>query len=319
MKFFLLGFWGSNDGPSNVNRSLVQNSDECMEYLKWRRFGRIERWLKCIFCNPIVISAGITKIELLLLKLFHKKTIYILHGYRKYENEINNLRLNDTEIQLESEALRYSDIILPVSEKYSEWVKKMLPEYNNKIKYLNNGITISRRLKKTKEKYSIAVTGGNRKIKNNALVCEAVSKLISDGYDCKVFVFGLLNDDNDDLTKYPFVTFMGQMAKDEYYEALDKISLLILNSKLELFGLVVADAINCNCSLLMSNNVGAASIMRTTDDDIIYDTNDINEISTKALNLLKYGNNDRLYNSIDVEDCSCKSAYNKLKHIVYEL
>ena len=318
MRFLLLGFWCSNDGPSNVNRSLVLNSDDSMEFLKWKNFGSVERWIKCIICNPIVVSGGLTKIELWILKLLHKKVIYILHGYRKYENQINNLHLDELVLNIESETLRISDIILPVSEKYSEWVKEILPEYTHKIKFLNNGVTINRRPKQKKEPFSLAIKGGNRKIKNNAVVCEAITRLIANGFDCKVYVFGFINDGNDDLSKYPFITFMGQMEKEVYYNALDKVSLLILNSELEPFGLVVADAINCNCSLLLSNAVGAMSIMKTTEDDIIFNPHDVNEIATKVLYLFNHGNSERLYRSIDIDDCSCNSAYNKLKQIVYE-
>lgn len=318
MKFLLLGYWRSNDGPSNVNRALVLNSDDSMGYLKWKKFGRIERWIKCIICNPIVVSGGLTKNELWILKLLHKKVIYILHGYRKYENQINNLHLDELELKIEAEILRFSQVILPVSEKYSEWVKKMLPEFKNKIRFLNNGVTIHQRPKQKKEPFSIAVTGGNRKIKNNSVVCQAITKMIDKGISCKVYVFGYINKDNDDLSKFPFVSFMGQMKKDEYHDALDKISLLIVNSELEPFGLVVADALNCNCALLMSNTVGAMSIMKTTEDDIIHNPHDVNEISAKTMHLLNNSNYERLYSSIDIDDCSCKSAYNKLKQIVYE-
>ena len=138
------------------------------------------------------------------------------------------------------------------------------------------------------------------------------------GYDCKMYVFGRMYENNDNLS-YPFVRYMGHLNKEEYYNALDKISLFVLNSVLESFGLVVADALNCNCSLLMSKGVGALSIMSTTDNDVINDCCNVDEIASKMLYLFQNPNSTALYNSINREDASEKSSYLKLKHIVNEI
>lgn len=320
MKFFLLGEWRFNTGPCNVNRSFVENADKSMRYLTWKRFGRIERWIKCLCSNPVVISGGTTTVENRILKLFHKKVIYLLHGLRRYENKVNNLNLSNVILQNEAESLKFSDIILPVSRKYSEWVKKQLPEYTDKISYLNNGVNISRRGKKQKQPFTIAISGGNRRIKNNAIVCQAVAKLIEQGYDCKVYVFGRFYPGGEDLSKFPFIITTGHLEKEKYYDMLDRIALFVMNSELESFGLVAADAINCNCSLLMAHDIGALSIIREKEDcDIIYDKDNVEEVASKMLKLLIDGNADRIYNSIDIEDASEKTAFLKLKNIAKNL
>lgn len=319
MKFLLLGYWKTNDGPSNVNRAFVLNADKSMRYLTWKRFGRIERIIKCIFSNPIVVSGGITPTELRLVKLFKKKLIHIVHGYRKYENEINHLQLPTEIITSEAESLHLSRRILPVSEKYAVWVKNQMPAYASKISFLNNGVTIERRTKIAKKQYSIAVSGGNRSIKNNAIVCDAVANLINRGYDCKVHVFGRFYEGGDDFSKYPFVEVKGHLTKEEYYKELDSISLFVVNSELESFGLVVADAINCNCSLLMADNVGASSIFKLLDCDIIYNNHNVDEVSSKLLYLLQNDNSERLYQTLDLEEISEKKAFQNLKKIASEV
>lgn len=319
MRFFLLGVWRHNSGPCNVNRALVNNSDSSMIHIKWKRFTRIERLFKIFFCRTIVISGGATSEELSLMKLMHKRVIYLMHGYRQYENRINNLNLSKIELENEHQALTISKTILCVSERYSKWLKEQLPQFSNKISYLNNGVTIKRRKRVDKEPFSIAVSGGNRSIKNNGDVCKAVDLLIKKGYDIKLYVFGDFYECNDDILDYGFVKIMGQMDHNSYLTELDKISLFVLNSELEPFGLVVADAIDCNCSLLMSECVGAASIMYTQEEDTIYNQHDINELSNKILYLLNNDNSDRLYSSIDVDDVSEKSAYLKLKNICANL
>lgn len=319
MKFLLLGAWRSNTGPSNVNRALISNSDSSMRYLKWKRLGRIERWIKCIISNPIVVSGGITSFELRLIKLFHKKIIHIVHGYLKVENEVNHLNLPAEFIKNEAESLRLSRIILPVSEKYSMWLKEQLPEYFHKISFLNNGISINRRKSVPKIPMSIAVSGGNRGVKNNKIVCEAVAKLISDGYNCTFHVFGRLYDRGEDLPDFPFIDIKGHLNHDEYYNQLDSISLLVVNSELESFGLVVADALNCNCSLLLSQNVGSTSIFQLQDCDIVYNNHDVIELSHKILHLLLHPNADRIFQSVDIDAVSEKRMFLNLKEIAHEV
>lgn len=318
-QFFLLGEWRLNAGPSNVNKSLVLNSDKNMSYIHSsnRILKRLERF-RSLFYPTIVVSGLASKLEIRLFRLFKKKIIYLMHGSRLYEATINKFTLSEKVLQLESDLLSDSVMIICVSEKYSEWVKKEYPQYTNKIKFVNNGITLNKRPLKLKEQYSIAVSGGNRLQKNNGIVCKAIEKLNTMGYNCHMYVFGRMYENNDNLS-YPFVHYMGHLNKEEYYNALDKISLFVLNSVLESFGLVVADALNCNCSLLMSKEVGALSIMSTTDKDVINDCFDIDEIASKMLYLFQHPNSTAIYNSINSEEASEKSSYLKFKQIVNEI
>ena len=318
-RFFLLGDWRCNAGPSNVNRSIVLNSDKDMGYIRSSNkiIMRIER-LKWLFYPTILVSGSIPGFEIKIFKLFRKKIVYLMHGCLSYEAKINRLNTPEFVLRNERHILSTADTIICVSKTYSEWVKKEYPAYAHKIKFANNGITLNQRPLERKEQYSIAVSGGNRLQKNNGIVCKALEKLNSLGYNCQMYVFGRIYENNDNLS-YPFVHYMGHLNKKEYYNTLDRISLFVLNSVLESFGLVVADALNCNCSLLMSKGVGALSIMSTTDNDVIKDCYDVDEIASKILFLLQNPNYKSLYNSIDSEDASEKNSYLKLKQIVNEL
>ena len=314
--FFLLGNWQKNAGPSNVNRSFVENNDGQMAYIhSLGILGKIER-LKFLFYSKIVISGGIKHFELKLCKLLRKKLIYIMHGCSRYESEINKLRLSQSIINQEETTLKEVNVIACVSRKYSEWVKKRYPMYIDKITYINNGLNIKPRPLKTKEPYSIAISGGNRFQKKNSIVCKAVEKLRSQGFDCKVYAFGREYPNNEDIYSYEYVTKMGHLEKKDYYLVLDTVSLYVINSTIESFGLGVGDALNCNCSLLMSAGVGAASIMTTEDCDIINDCNDIDEVASKILYLFENNNHKRLFDSIDKNAVSEKRAYSNLKVLV---
>lgn len=317
-KFFFLGEWWENNGPSNVNRYLKENNDGSMYCLSFPRITRIERIVRCIIHNPIVISGWAKRVELFLMYIFRKKVFFLVHGYFKYENEVNNLHRPELYAENEEFGFRISKKIIAVSENYSLWLKNMLPRYADKITFVNNGINISRREKISKEPFSIAVTGGNTRIKNNRNLCLAVQSLIKQGYDCHVYVFGNISDSGEDFTDFPFVEFLGQLDTQRYYTVLDRIQLMVMLSNIESFGLSVADGMNCNCSLLLSSHVGALSIFSPKDDDIVFDNQNIDEIAYKLKNLFENPNADRLFASVDLESVSEKAAFLKMKNIVLE-
>lgn len=315
-KFFLLGSWQSNTGPTNVNKTFVENNDGSMSYIHSSgKFAKLER-LKFLLYTKIVVSGGISSFELLFCKLLKKKLIYLMHGCGRYESEINQLGLPASFFEQEDRTLRAACVIACVSYKYSKWVSKRYPQFANKITYLNNGLSLKPRPVLQKEPFSIAVSGGNRIQKKNGVVCKAVGLLRSQGYNCKIYAFGREYPNNEDVYSYEYVKKMGHLDMEEYYAALDKISLYVINSTVESFGLVVGDALNCNCSLLMSDGVGAASIMATEECDIVKDCDNVDEVAAKILYLLEHGNSKRLFDSIDKDEVSEKSAYMNLKRLV---
>lgn len=322
MRMLLIGDYRKNAGPSNVNKSLINNSDNELLYIKAKsKFVMIfEILFKAALSDVLIVSGCGSKKYYTLLKPFHKPMIYILHGYAKYENVVNNLHLSEDAIKAENSFLERSDLIVPVSKWYSEWFSQQCPQWKNKIQYLNNGVNIDFRPLQIKDEYTIAVTGGTRIIKNNIEVCRAVEKLYQKNNRYHVYVFGHIYKNNDcEIMNFPFVTFMGQLNKDEYYHKLDRISCFILDSEVEPFGLVVADAINCNCSLLLSKSVGANSILTLTDMDIIENPHNIEELCSKIENVFENPNSERVARSINIEEVSERSAYLKLKEMCREL
>ena len=164
--------------------------------------------------------------------------------------------------------------------------------------------------------YTVAVSGGNRCIKNNGEVYRAVKMLRSRGIPCKLYVFGRKYPDNDQIEENGYVEYCGHLDKKQYYKKLDTINCFILNSELEPFGLVVADALNCNCSLIMTQYVGGASVMHCSTNDIIQNPHDIEEVADKIQWACEQPNADRLWASIDVNSCSEQVAYQRLKKII---
>lgn len=318
MRCFLLGGHISNGGPDNVNRSLIESSNGEFLCIKCtNKFLRVLESFWKIFVSEQVLVSGVCAPRYYdFLKLLHKKYSYLMHGCIEFENELNKLHLSEKTIESERKVLEGAEHIICVSEGYAEWVRQHYPEYVNKITYVNNGIELEQRRKIEKEPFSVAVSGGNRCIKNNLEVSRTVRKLNEAGTPCKLYIFGRKYPDNEEIEETDYITYCGHLDKKPYYDKLDAISCYVLNSEVEPFGLVAADALNCNCSLLMSKNVGAKSIMRTEDTDIILNPHNVDEIIEKLQYLFEHPNSDRLYRSIDRQDCSEETAFQKIKAIL---
>lgn len=323
MKIFLYGDNATNAGPSNANKALIANADSSLLYFKHTDRVRkaVELFWNVRKADVIVVSGGCNLTRLKQIKRMHQnaKIVYLMHGNLEYENKVNNLNLTEDALQGEIELLRSAERIVCVSERYAHWVSEKYPQYRSKIRFVNNGLKLERRPKIKKESGTIAVSGGNRAIKNNKEVCEAVQKLIDEGLPCKVVVFGRIYPNNDDILKYPFVEYKGHLDKEEYYKQLDSKSLFVLNSELESFGIALGDALNCGCSVLLSDNVGAGSILKLEEEDCIHNPHDVDELAEKIRNALLHPNIDRLWVSVDKEACSAKSSYLKLKKICEEI
>ncbi len=317
-KVYLLGTYLQNSGPSNVNRSLIEVADKRLDYIRSTNkvIKKIERFIKDIKYRDIIISGQINSAEYYIFKILKKRIFYLMHGCMRFENEINKLNASSKTLILEDNILALSSKIIAVSENYALWLKERFPNYANKIVFANNGIEINVRKKREKEPYSIALAGGNRMIKNNLDVCKAVEILREKGFDISIKAYGRMYSDNDNLMQFPFVTQMGHLAKDDFYSSLDNVALVVINSEVESFGLVVADALNCNCALLMSKNVGALGIMRTGSDDIINNPHNHKEIAEKILNLLNESNSSRLLSSINRDTCSSNAQYVSILEII---
>ena len=318
MKCFLLGAHDQNAGPSNVNQSLIRNSKGEIIHTKFgnKLLRTLETLFRIITCEKILVSGVCAPRYYHLLRLLQKKYSYLMHGCIDYENEINKLHLLEQTLETEKKVLRDAEHIICVSKGYAEWVKQRYPEYINKITYVNNGVELKHRTKISKVPFTVAVSGGNRCIKNNIEVSRAIKVLNCEGIPCKLYIFGRKYPYNDEIEENDYIAYCGHLDKEQYYEKLDAISCFVLNSEIEPFGLVVADALNCNCSLLMSQNVGGKDIMRTEECDIIKNPHDVNEIVRKLKYLFHYPNNERLYKSIDVQDCSEERAFQKIKEIL---
>lgn len=322
MKILFLGGHRANSGPQNVNKQLIKYLNNDVSYLNSENklCKKIELLFKFCFSNIIIISGFSIHAPFIckVAKIFHKKTIYILHGYAKYEIKMNNLGDFEKDSKIEEDLLNNVTLILCVSQKYMEWLKNEKPELSNKLYYLNNGIELKNDLHKiinNDDVIRIAVAGSNRNMKNNIEVCRAVEKMLSENIKVELNIFGKIYDECVDLSQFKFAKIHGNMAQEDFYKELCKNDIFILNSDIESFGLAAVDALSCGCSILVSKNCGVLSVMKLNYMDIIDDPHNIDELVKKIKFVYKKPNNKRIIKSIDLINCSWESTANRLLKI----
>lgn len=127
-EYLFVGATDGNTGPANVNKGIVANlpSDFCIanNVNKIRKY--FEAFVGVIKCKVIIVS-GMSKVgacAIKLAKLLNKKTIYIMHGCYEIETALNEAVVDANSIQMEQYILHNVDLLLPVSERYSQLIQK---------------------------------------------------------------------------------------------------------------------------------------------------------------------------------------------------
>ena len=279
MKIVFIGNCELNTGPSNVNKEFKKILHEKISFLKFKIkiLRAIETIIKVMWSDVIVIS-GMSIINDLALKgaiFFKKKIIYIMHGYYAYEEKLNKFDHNKKKIKSEEYLLERANKIVTVSEKYMNFVLGYFPNYKEKLTFINNGVNWKQyqNIKNLNERnpYLLISMGGGRPQKNNIVICEAVT-LLNEKYNLP-FRYVVLGRDYKDtifIKQNKYTKYIGQVSKERVEEWLKKSSIYIQNSTFEPFGLAPIEALCMGCNLLISNNVGAISILNNiTEEEII--------------------------------------------------
>lgn len=315
MKILFVGDHHSNAGPANVNKQIIENLTEEYHILKASNLpSKIVELFWEMNSSDVLVLSGITKIgmaALKLAKLMKIKSIYMMHGCAEYEVKMNGREPNSQLlVRREKEILKAVDLILPVSRRFSDWVKKNYPQYKNKIQYLFNGVEQPEKVDFHGERLQnrVIAVGADRATKNNSVLCEAVEEL---GGFAKLIICGKIHS-QDSLSYSPNIQYLDLIPQKEFYLELCKSNLFVLNSTFEPFSLSVIDALNCGCSILVSNDAGIVDLLELKDTDIIFDPNDKKEIQTKIQYLLANPNNSRIVSCLDYKSLSYQKRVEEL-------
>lgn len=328
IKTLLIGDFKSENGPAIVNKHLMSIRGTKTYYSKAiTRLGRIfELLIKSIPAQVIGFS-GLSKINCLGIKwakLLHKPTFYIMHGYAHKEAEINglsNVQLVDSETYI----LKHVDKIICVSERFRDYMATILPQYKDKLEYANNGVEWINLEQIThvnnNNQYEIISVGGGLRYKNNLAICKAIAQIQNQlDKPVRFTIIGDAGSDKEAILKYDFVEYIDHLEHKDVIEKFKTSHLYIQNSYLETFGLCVVEALSVGCNLLISQNVGALSILNQIEaTDVINDPECINEIGEKIIYNLTHSNHKRLLSAIEPEKTSWCATNQRLNEIIGEL
>lgn len=112
--------------------------------------------------------------------------------------------------------------------------------------------------KKMGKELNVITVGSINKNKNQLAVCEALSKLVKDGYTVNYSLCGSIADKEEfqKIAQYSFVSYLGIKSKEELLPLYRENDIFILNSIHETFGLVYVEAMSQGLPILYSQNQG---------------------------------------------------------------
>ena len=291
-KLLLIGDFNSNTGPANVNKNIkMALADKAVYCTKSRKFSRMLEMIQKIFISRNVLFCSFSKADVYgikLSKLLRKKTFYLMHGYIKYEQEING-QYDAKRLEIEKYIINNVEKVFCVSKLMMDKVNKEYNLYN--FDYVYNGIDFNHVSNKkiSKNNYQIISTGGGIPQKNNLIVCEVIKKINKiSPIKYKYVIIGNPHGYKEKFLEYDFVEYYEYLPHEECIKKMAESVLYIQNSLFETFGLAIAEALNCGCKILVSKNVGIIDLLQNiNENEIINDTNDVKEIFEKICILIK--------------------------------
>lgn len=281
----------NNNGPSIVNKNLYKNLKNRIYFLEEKKalkkifeFKKKESGIKLINLSGLSLFNCLVAIYCTIKR---KKISYLMHGAIWIENKYSNYSIQYK--IYEKIILNLSSKIIVVSNNYKE-ILKLEKKYNcfiNKIIVIPNGVEWLQGNLLEKKKKRILSIGGGRKEKNILEICENIS-LLNDP-EIELIIIGKDGKDTDNIKKYKFVKYLGVIPQEEVFQEMEKAQLYIQNSFYESFGLSVLEALNRNCSLLLSSNIGVLDFFsEKIKEEIIVNQNNFQEKLKEVLSKDNY-------------------------------
>jgi len=197
--------------------------------------------------------------------------------------------------------ISFSKKTIVVSEKLSEEINRIKPFFKTRIKTIINGIDIDSidSVEKQSEKYweidnnastIIGVVARLSSVKNHRILFQAVSGLIKQGRDIKLFVvgdgpeMGYLKRFSEQLRIKEKVIFTG-MRKDavSFYPIFD---IFVLPSLSEGISMTILEAMASGVPVVASNVGGNEEIIAHGKNGLLFEPNNFKELSCKIQYLI---------------------------------
>ena len=267
---------------------------------------------------PLVVALFISKFR-------RKKTIYTAHGLISREK---SLGYNYPVLYSFSEycLIQFSDIITTVSKNMKQMIIEDYHIDNQKIIIIENGVDNSffstmqtpQFLDYKNSNHNILFIGGTRKVKGLDFLFKTVNLLIKKDVNVTLFVVGKKGDQHailvsryTDLFDEGTIKFLGQISERELLTLYEFSDIFILPSLYEPFGLVVLEAMAKGKPVIVSDRVGASSLITNMKDGIIVTYNDIDSMAN-AIELLFKNQEKRLEIEINAKETAKEYTWGKI-------
>lgn len=301
-KPLLVGDFYNNYGPgianlalaealgSNVHRTYARTVPPKSFFRLPFCFWRVAEVLVRVPFASSVCFCGLSSLNVTGIKwsrFWHKKTIYLAHGYAALEMKINgdyNKKQEDTEKWV----IENADQILAVSKMFAKKIKNEIAK-DKAVDYIYNIVEIPEANNRAKNRFQVYTTGGAMPRKNNLVVCEAIERLNkkrSKEQQIRLIIAG--KDYDSRFDKYDFVSYRGDIGLSESHKCMEKSELYIQNSIFETFGIAIVEAVARGCKILLpKENVGSIEVLEgLSDRNLIYDVDSVDELANKISYLL---------------------------------
>ena len=326
---FLLGDFKSDNGPGMANKKLLEalqsNKHIRIEYSEAQsKFKRIvEMYIKICKndCLLICSASNLNYQAIWWTKLWRKKVFYLMHGLESYETNIENETPKAGTLKYEKFIFSHANKIICVSEFAKKTIADLVEEkYKSKFTYIYNIVPCKENKKLNKQKhefYTVLLVGGGTERKHCKPVTDAVQMLKNSGVIIQFKVVGKLGKNGEEIKKNECVEWIESLSHDKLLKEMENADVYIQNSLYETFGLAVIEALDAGCSLLLSNKMGCVELFENLNpNDVIYNSDDVNEIKEKLQAVLLKENNTRLRKAFRYDLISSENVSERLIQIL---
>ena len=121
----------------------------------------------------------------------------------------------------------------------------------------------------------------------------------------------------EEIKQNECVEWIESLSHDKLLKEMENADVYIQNSLYETFGLAVIEALDAGCSLLLSNKMGCVELFENLNsNDVIYNSDDVNEIKEKLQAVLLKENNTRLRKAFRYDLISSENVSERLIQIL---
>lgn len=330
LRLFLIGDFQSDNGPGMANKQILQslNKGHIIRYSKAKsKPGRIIEAIEKIILSDAVVICSKSQINYLVIniaKRLNKKIFYVMHGCSSFEAVLNNPAITGQEIEslkdYEKFVISNTDKTICVSKFFMNFMRNRMPEYKKKFDYIYNCIDIKKISSQITpvmdRKDQIVSIGGGMKRKNILTIIKAAQQL---KLSLPVLVIGADGPDSFEIKNQDNTEWEGQLSHSDVLHLLAESKIYVQNSTFETFGLAAIEALYSGCDLLISSHMGCKDLFDTlTDNDVINDVNNQEEIRQKLQYLSEHSNNERLLEGFRKEFVSHDWQLEKFNQIFEE-